>query len=84
MPVIGLFTCVGADNDEWQFTTPSWSGTGEEYTVIVCKRTGLVSCTCKDAVCRRKQDLITNNPKRLCKHAEGLLRWIDQLTGEQT
>lgn len=79
--VEGLIRFDGADNDEYMFSTDSWSGTGEEYVITISKRTGVVSCSCMDATCRRKQDLITAKEPRICKHAQAVLRWADQLTG---
>ncbi len=84
MAVEGLIRFDGADNDHWMFSTDSWSGTGEEYTITINRRDGTIYCTCMDAVCRRKQDRIYAKEPRICKHARAVLRWANQLTGEQT
>jgi hypothetical protein len=67
---------VGADNDEIQFVTPSWSTPGLEYSLTISKRDGLVRCDCLGTVCHHKQfhliDLLSGkgNP---CKHVRSLL-----------
>ena len=84
MPVEGLINCDGADNDYWYFSTRSWSGTAEEYTIVIDRRNGTIQCTCMDAVCRHKTDRIYAKTPNVCKHARAVLRWAAQLTGEQT
>lgn len=81
MAVEGLIKFDGADADFIWFSTHSWTGGPDDYTIAICKRTGIVSCTCMDASCRRKRDLITAEQPRICKHAQAVLRWADQLTG---
>lgn len=84
MPVVGLIRFDGYDNDYCWFTQQSWTTPGVEYTQDICKRTGIMSCSCMDSVCRHKRDRIHAKQPRLCKHCLAVLRWIDQLTGEQT
>lgn len=84
MPVVGLIRFDGADNEHYLFSTDSWSGSGDEYTIAISKHDGTISCTCMDATCRRKVDRINAQDPRICKHARAVLRWASQLTGEQT
>lgn len=46
--------------------TDSRSRKGLEHTLVVCKRTGVVSCSCEDAVYRKKQGHLLD---RVCPHA---------------
>ena len=82
--VEGLIRFDGADSDSYLFSTTSWTGSGEEYVIEISKRDGMVSCTCMDAICRRKTDRVDAKEPRICKHAQAVLRWADQLTGEHT
>lgn len=82
--VEGLIRFDGADADSYLFSTTSWTGSGEEYVIEISKRDGMVRCTCADASYRRKSDRVDAKEPRLCKHAQAVLRWAKQLTGEQT
>ena len=65
------------DYDVW--TCPSWSGTGETYTIqLVVEKDnedyGKIWCSCMDSTCRKKKDFINADHPNLCKHATAVLR----------
>lgn len=67
---------TGSDSDFLYFLTPSWSrpNTKVEHDLAICKRTGHVSCTCEDALYRRKSgNLMPTGKENPCKHATKLL-----------
>ena len=71
-----LARIVGADNDEIQFVCPSWTHPQIEYSIVICKRTGIVSCDCMDCSCRKKQaDLLAllHGAEAGCKHIRGMV-----------
>ncbi len=68
----------GSDPDLFYFSTPSWSRKGVRYDLLVCKRTGTITCNCKDSQCRHKtpnlvEFLQDQFKERACKH-QRLLR----------
>ena len=69
----------GADDDYFYFSTSSWSGSGNEYTITVSKRDAIIHCTCADAVCRLKNRYTFDHAEGVfCKHQRGVIRWINQ------
>lgn len=66
----------GADSDWIYFSTPSWSRPKSDtvHTIVVCKRTGEIRCTCEDAEYRRKVgDILEPTGTNCCKHGRSLL-----------
>ena len=67
---------TGADSDFLYFATPSWTRprTKIEHDLAICKRTGRASCTCEDAMYRRKSgNLLPTGKENPCKHVAKLL-----------
>lgn len=67
---------VGSDSDFLHFATPSWTRPKAtiEHNLAICKRTGHASCTCEDALYRRKSgNLIPTDKEQPCKHVVKLL-----------
>lgn len=75
-----LLRMDGADADFIWFSTDSWTrpGVGLEHTIAICKRTGVISCTCEDAVCRKKRGDLLDPTLPRCKHAVAVVRWCKQ------
>lgn len=74
-----LARLVGSDADWIYFITPSWSRSGLDHDINICKRTGEIVCSCEDASYRVKRpdllDLLAEKPEAkegACKHAIGL------------
>jgi len=68
----------GSDSDFFHFSTPSWTNKGVRYDLHVCKRTGIITCDCKDSKCRHKSPSLVEflqpeHQERACKH-QRLLR----------
>lgn len=61
----------GADGDFIYFSAESRSRE-EPHTVIICKRTGIISCTCEDCTYRKKQSHILY-PVDMCFHCRAVL-----------
>ena len=64
---------IGSDEKYMMFICPSFT-TDEVYEIWIDKETGVLRCSCLDSTCRHKQDKITNESKRLCKHGMAVLR----------
>jgi len=76
----------GADHDEMQFSTPSWSRPKSEirHTITINKRTGDVRCTCEDAVYRMQHaGFMDENEQQGCKHIRKLLATTNRIRREQ-
>lgn len=70
----------GADSDYWYWSTRSWTNPAatEDYTMSLDRRSGFWHCTCMDAVCRCKTDLVTAKEPRVCKHVRAVIQWQQQ------
>ena len=66
---------TGSCPDFFMFATPSWTRRGgPEHDLAICRRTGWISCTCEDAMYRRKQGHIVETEKTTpCKHVAKLM-----------
>lgn len=51
------------------------------HAVAICKRTGVVSCSCEDAMYRKKVGYITDRNAQLCWHASQTMRLARSLVG---
>ena len=68
---------IGSDSDSLQFETQSWTRKDVIHEVHVCKRTGLVTCSCEDAGYRHKAgNIMRVGYGHVCKHASKLLHDI--------
>lgn len=66
--------CDGMDADFFWFSTPSWTRKGIEHTITVCRRTGVVACTCEDATYRAKRGFVLDTKAPgVCKHVKRLM-----------
>lgn len=74
------FQFDGADSDFIYFTARSRSEEeGPTHTVTICKRTGIISCTCKDCMFRKKKYSILNPLAQRCWHQRRILQSADYL-----
>jgi len=68
---------VGSDDDFIYFVAPSWSRSKVDHDLSICKRTGIVLCSCEDASFRRKEpdllDLLKGREVEQCRHQKGLV-----------
>mgnify|MGYP001576969689 CR=1 FL=1 len=70
---------IGADSDEMRFETKSWTRTNLDvvHEIAVCKRTGLITCSCENAVYRRKHGHVIDRSEGCsCKHIARLMHTI--------
>jgi len=76
-----VFRFDGADSDFIYFTTFSRSRVGVEHTVVICKRTGILSCTCEDCSFRKKKFSILYREfdSLRCWHCLRILKYADFL-----
>lgn len=63
----------GSDPDFLHFSTPSHSQRGVRHDQHICKRTGVLVCSCMDAMCRHKSANLVpflegDEAERTCKH----------------
>lgn len=69
----------GACSDFLYFSALSRSrGGGAEplvHTVVICKRSAVISCTCEDSTYRSKKAPIDSANPDLCYHSHQILRW---------
>lgn len=74
---VRLIRYDGNDGDFMYFSCPSWSREDIRHDITVCKRTGIVTCTCEDAVCRRKSwDILGQDGQDICKHVRNLRAYV--------
>ena len=65
-----LVTFVGQDEDFAMFSTPSWTGKDETYTIWVDKRTWTVRCDCQGSLrWGLYKDLQNPESSHGCKHS---------------
>ena len=69
---------IANDNDELRFQTDSWTKRkGVIHEIAVCKRTGLITCSCENAVYRRKHGHVLDRSEGCsCKHIARLMHMI--------
>lgn len=75
----------GMDGDFVYFSVRSRSrGSGVDplrHTVVICKRTGFISCLCEDSSFRSKTARIDDPHAPLCWHSRQVKRYAAQVVG---
>lgn len=72
-----LFLKVENSVDCWGWETESWTRPGIYHEVRIWKHTGEMTCTCEDAVCRKKTSHILDAESHGCKHLRALAKMLE-------
>lgn len=74
-----LYRPIENSVDRYAWLTESWTARGIDYEVSVWKHTGEVTCTCMDAIGRKKVGHVLDDPGTSpgCKHQRHLIKMLD-------
>lgn len=73
--MVRLIRFDGADADFMYFSIPSATRPDLRHDMVICKQSGIGSCTCEDASFRKKRwDVLGPEAQDLCRHLRSLRR----------